>query len=67
MNKISRWAGYLASFFSVVLFVTDGFTMQIDFPTPGWMQGIMGICIVFGGCLGVICLVTAFLGRKKSN
>lgn len=69
MNKISQLAGYLVSLISITMVIIDGFAMKS--PAPEWLDGIMGICVLLGGCLGVTCLVTAFVGflkeRKKSN
>jgi len=67
MKRASQWTGYLVSVFSIILAIVDGFARDLKTATPGWMYGIMGICILLAGSLGVVCLVTAFIGFLKNR
>jgi hypothetical protein len=70
MNKISQWAGYLASFFSIAFCVMVSVFMESDVKPPTWIPVITGWCMMLGAFSGVVCLVSAafnsFRNRKKT-
>jgi hypothetical protein len=56
-NRISLWAGYAASFFSIAYFI-----MVTTVFLAGWITAATGWCIMLAASSGVVCLVSGIFG-----
>jgi hypothetical protein len=66
MNKLSQWAGYLASIFSILTAFFLGVIFK-KFDSTDWVRGAIYSCGFLAAFFGVICLATAicnFINRK---
>jgi ABC-type Fe3+-siderophore transport system permease subunit len=65
LNKISQWAGYAASFFSIAFFIFCSVTEK-----SGRLDLIGGWFLFLAACSGGICLIFAvvsFLKKRKNS
>jgi len=72
-NKTSQWAGYSASFFSIIYFalaITIGIA-ESRHTKPMLLYTAMGLAMSIAALSGVVCLVSAIRNslkdRKNSN
>jgi uncharacterized membrane protein len=70
-NKISQWAGYVASFCSVTFIATMTFYVVFKGSMPSGLNMIAGWSMILSAGSGAVCLVSAIFGffrsRNKSN
>jgi len=64
MNTVSRWAGYSASFFTL-LFCPLVIIFQDS--QPEWMTIFTGGCMVLAALSGAVCLGSAISGFFKAR
>ena len=70
MSTTSRWAGYLASIFSIAFFVTALGFRGSGGEVPGWFALITGWFMMLAAFSGVLCLVSAvfaFVRRRRQR
>jgi cytochrome bd-type quinol oxidase subunit 2 len=68
-NKISQWAGYSASLFSVIFFII-GILIAIEESRASrsrFLYVAMGLCMLLAACSGVVCLVSVFFDYRKDR
>jgi hypothetical protein len=68
-NKTSQWAGYSASFFSIIYFITGiliGITESAT-SRPRFLYVAMGLSMSLAALSGVVCLASAVLGFLKEQ
>ena len=64
MNTVSKWAGYSASFFTIVYLPL---VIVHEDSQPEWMAIFTGGCMVLAAVSGVVCLSSAILGFFRAR
>jgi hypothetical protein len=58
-DRTSKWAGYSASLFAILAFVTMTTYRQFNEKLPDWLPMVLGWLMILAAISGVICLVSA--------
>jgi hypothetical protein len=67
MSKASRWAGYLASIFSIGFFVTALVFRGSGGEVPAWFALTIGLFMTLASVSGVVCLVSGAFAYARSR
>jgi len=64
MNKVSVFAGRLASLFAIAFFVLG---TNFANAQPSWFHVVIGWCMMLAAFSGVVCLVSSLFGWLRNR